>query len=200
FTMIGTQWSGPVGPDCANLASSASAVASAPALTVTMAFSAGPFLSYASMRSRYIWTSTRHVSVRALSAAWISAMVASSVRKSWKASASAGAAGRSPRARTSNGAIDRSAISLIATPPVLGRVTRKHSGDYQGAVRAPQGPGRLVTTGDRNSARLVPGGPSTPPRGFKNSPDDDRPVGKYRDLLEVLLWHFRCKGGGSRLL
>src|SRR4029453_12542495 len=145
--MIGTQWSGPVGPDCANLASSASAVASAPALTVTMAFSAGPFLSYASMRSRYIWASTRHVSVRALSAAWISAMVASSDRKSWKASAPAGAAGRSPRARTSNGAIDRSAISLIATPPVLGRVTRRHSGDYQGRcglLKAPAGSSLLV--------------------------------------------------------
>ena len=55
-----------------------SATFSASGLVTTIAFSAGPFLSYASMRSRYIWTSARHVSVLALNAAWMSAIVASS--------------------------------------------------------------------------------------------------------------------------
>ena len=36
---------GPTGPDCANLASSASATFSAPGFVTTIAFSAGPFLS-----------------------------------------------------------------------------------------------------------------------------------------------------------
>jgi len=67
--MIGTQCSGPVGPVWAYFTSRESAVLSASALMATIAFRAGPFLSYASMRSRYIWTSARQVSVRAFSAA-----------------------------------------------------------------------------------------------------------------------------------
>src|SRR5262245_4897525 len=82
-----------------------------------IAFSAGPFLSYASMRSRYICTSARQVSVRAFRAAWMSAMVASSVRKSWKAPASIGAARKSPRARMRGAAISRSGVCLMPVLP-----------------------------------------------------------------------------------
>src|SRR5262249_32618856 len=73
------------GPDCAYRASSASASFSASGLTTTIAFSAGPLLSYVSMRSRYIWTSARHVSVFALNAAWMSAIVGSTLRSRSKA-------------------------------------------------------------------------------------------------------------------
>src|SRR6516165_6906836 len=45
LTISGTQCSGPAKPDCANLASSASAVARAFGLIMIIAFSAGPFLS-----------------------------------------------------------------------------------------------------------------------------------------------------------
>jgi len=57
----GTQCRG-AKPDRANLASSASAADKTFGLMMIIALSAGPFLSYAAMRSRYIWTSCRHVS------------------------------------------------------------------------------------------------------------------------------------------
>ena len=53
FTISGTQWSGPLIPDRANCASRASAAASAFGLIMMIALSAGPFLSYASIRSMY---------------------------------------------------------------------------------------------------------------------------------------------------
>src|SRR5438477_5341277 len=57
----------------------ASAADKALALIMIIALSAGPFLSYAAMRSRYIWTNCRHVTCRASSAARISANVVSCV-------------------------------------------------------------------------------------------------------------------------
>src|SRR6185436_10491585 len=46
-----------------------------------MALSAGPFLSYASIRFRYASTSARHVSRPLFIASWICGMVVSSTRK-----------------------------------------------------------------------------------------------------------------------
>src|SRR5215469_16498735 len=57
LTITGTQCSGPAKLDCAYLASRASATARAFGLTMMIALRAGPFLSYASMRSIYNWTS-----------------------------------------------------------------------------------------------------------------------------------------------
>lgn len=51
FTITGTQCSGPARPDRPNCASSASAAAKAPGFTMTIALSAGPLRSYASIRS-----------------------------------------------------------------------------------------------------------------------------------------------------
>src|SRR5215469_9350859 len=79
LTMRGTQCRGPTKPDRANLASSASAAGKTFGLIMMIALSAGPFLSYAAMRSRYIWTSWRHVTCRASSAARMSAIVASCI-------------------------------------------------------------------------------------------------------------------------
>src|SRR5262249_52264254 len=79
-----------------------------------MAFRAGPFLSYASMRSRYIWPSPRHVSVFALSAAWMSAIVASSDLTRSKARASSG----QPSSRATSQAIRVDLRVLMPAPPI----------------------------------------------------------------------------------
>ena len=85
FTIMGMQCIGPVGPPVAYRLSSESATASASGFTRTIALMAGPRLSRASMRSRYAFVSARQVSVFALKAAWIWAMVASSRRNGRRA-------------------------------------------------------------------------------------------------------------------
>src|SRR6185369_1519181 len=80
FTIIGMQCSCPVSPSVRYRLSSESAIARAFGLIVTIALIAGPFLSYAAMRSRYMCTSDLQVSVFALSAACTCAIVVSSRR------------------------------------------------------------------------------------------------------------------------
>ena len=76
--MTGTQCSGPTGPLALKRRSRSSASFSASGLTRTIALSAGPFLSYASMRRRYCSTSERQVSEPSRNAASICEMVVSS--------------------------------------------------------------------------------------------------------------------------
>ena len=77
--IIGTQCRGPTKPELAKRASSMSALANAFGFTTMIALSEGPFLSYASTRSRYICTSCRHVRSLDSIAAWMSAIVGSCV-------------------------------------------------------------------------------------------------------------------------
>ena len=77
FTATGMHCNGFVIPARAISASIARASSSAFEFTVMMALIAGPFLSYASMRSRYFCTSCGHVIRRDANARWMSAIVAS---------------------------------------------------------------------------------------------------------------------------
>src|SRR5215510_10394629 len=79
FTIAGMQWSGPVRPDFLNFASCASASAIALGLVATIALSGGSFLSFAAIRSRYALTRSWQVSCSLLIAAWIFAIVVSSI-------------------------------------------------------------------------------------------------------------------------
>ncbi len=81
LTTIGTQCSAGSAPPRARARSIASASIKAFGFTWVIAFSAGPCLSYASIRFRYCSTRPRQVSRLARIAAWIWAMVASSI---WK--------------------------------------------------------------------------------------------------------------------
>jgi hypothetical protein len=78
LTITGTQCSAPTGPDWRKRRSRSSAASSACGLTMTIALSAAPCLSSASIRLRYCSTSERQVSEPVRNAAWMSAIVVSS--------------------------------------------------------------------------------------------------------------------------
>ena len=96
--MTGIPCSGPVRPRRANAASSSSARLSASGFTTMMALSAGPRVSYASMRARYSSTSCRVVRSPACIAACIWAIVASSTRNAGRPVRSAPPQATSPSA------------------------------------------------------------------------------------------------------
>src|SRR5580692_8479657 len=74
--MTGMPWSGDLGPFALRSLSSALAVSNALGLRVMTALMAGPCLSYAAIRRRYIFTSFSEVRVPLSKAASMSAMVA----------------------------------------------------------------------------------------------------------------------------
>ena len=76
--MTGMPCSNPRGAPARRSASLVSASPSALRLVTLIAFSAGPFWSYASMRARYIETKSCDVTVPSVSAAWSCGTVASS--------------------------------------------------------------------------------------------------------------------------